>query len=98
MDDTKKNVKLIDFGLAMNQLHSSGEQIRNCFSFCGTLPYASIELLYNTPHPPDMSDLWASAVVLYAMLFRYLPFGDDDLQIEVQIAKLQHLIIIRINK
>mmetsp|Transcript_17741 Transcript_17741/g.41282 ORF Transcript_17741/g.41282 Transcript_17741/m.41282 type:complete len:416 (+) Transcript_17741:70-1317(+) len=81
------HVKLIDFGLAMNQEprapaliryfsdalagHKKGEEL-----ICGTAYYCAPEVWYGDYDPK--LDVWAAAVVLYIALHGSFPFWDRD--------------------
>ena len=75
LDNDKKNIKVIDFGLSnycpgKNLLHSS----------CGSPCYASPEMLSGEPYEGITTDLWSSGIVLYSMLVGSLPFDEQELQ------------------
>ena len=42
--------------------------------FCGTPSYMSPEIAANKSYDGMASDMWAAGVLLFAMLFGYLPF------------------------
>ena len=67
------NLKLIDFGIS------------NCYTLdkllstpCGTASYAPPEMHKGEEYYGLLSDIWSAGVVLYAMIFGYLPFCEDD--------------------
>ncbi|OHT17187.1 hypothetical protein TRFO_41232 [Tritrichomonas foetus] len=71
-------VKIIDFGLSNI---SNGLLSTQCASF----PYAAPELFLGEPYDSSI-DIWASGVILYAMLTGSLPFeGEDVFQLANQI-------------
>ena len=47
-------------------------------TFCGSYAYASPEILKGVPYQPQLSDIWSTGVVLYAMVFGRLPFDDTN--------------------
>ncbi len=68
-----KSLKLIDFGIS------------NCYNPdkllntpCGTASYAPPEMHKGEEYYGLLSDVWSAGVVLYAMVFGYLPFCEDD--------------------
>ena len=67
--NSKITLKLIDFGIS------------NCYSPekllgtpCGTASYAPPEMHKGEEYYGLLSDVWSAGVVLYAMVFGYLPF------------------------
>ena len=71
--NNKITLKLIDFGIS------------NCYSPekllttpCGTASYAPPEMHRGEEYYGLLSDVWSAGVVLYAMVFGYLPFCEDD--------------------
>ena len=71
--NNKITLKLIDFGIS------------NCYSPdkllntpCGTASYAPPEMHKGEEYYGLLSDVWSAGVVLYAMVFGYLPFCEDD--------------------
>ena len=71
--NSKITLKLIDFGIS------------NCYSPekllgtpCGTASYAPPEMHKGEEYYGLLSDVWSAGVVLYAMVFGYLPFCEDD--------------------
>ena len=74
----KINLKLIDFGIS------------NCYTMekllttpCGTASYAPPEMHKGEEYYGLLSDIWSAGVVLYAMVFGYLPFCEDDEDINI---------------
>ena len=68
----KKNIiKIIDFGL-------SSEYKDVLETPCGSPCYASPEMIKGEKYKGLSVDLWACGVILFAMLFGYLPFDDKD--------------------
>ena len=67
------SLKLIDFGIS------------NCYNPdkllstpCGTASYAPPEMHKGEEYYGLLSDVWSAGVVLYAMVFGYLPFCEED--------------------
>lgn len=75
-------VLLSDFGLAR---HPPDDQLINC----GTIEYAAPELI-SAEHGEDpfKSDIWALGVVLYALVYKQLPF--DGPSAKVMKARILH--------
>ena len=67
----KKIIKIIDFGL-------SSEYNEFLSTPCGSPCYASPEMIKGKKYKGLSVDLWACGVILFAMLFGYLPFDDKD--------------------
>lgn len=72
--DKNYNIKLIDFGFARGNMKPNGTNIPLSETYCGSYAYASPEVLKGIPYQPQYSDIWASGVVLFAMVFGRLPF------------------------
>lgn len=47
-------------------------------TYCGSYAYASPEILKGIPYQPQFADIWATGVVLFAMVFGRLPFDDSN--------------------
>ena len=47
---------------------------------CGTSAFAAPEMYKGEKYNPLFCDIWSSGIVLYAMIFGYLPFGDENEQ------------------
>lgn len=60
-------------------LPEKGEDPIMSQTYCGSLAYASPEVLNGVPYDPFYSDIWATGIILYAMVFGYLPFNDNNL-------------------
>ena len=77
--DRYKNIKLIDFGI------STFYNKKNLLSSpCGTIIYAPPEMHLNNKYSGILSDIWNCGIVLYAMVCGYLPFCDENDDINVQ--------------
>ena len=74
LDTSGKSIslKLIDFGICNNYKGNLLE------TSCGTSAFAAPEMYIGGKYNPLLCDVWSSGVVLYAMLFGYLPFGDEN--------------------
>ena len=70
-----------DFGFA-SLLTDDSQDLNAAVSetFCGTLPYYSPQLVSKKPYNPFKSDVWAMAVVLYAMISNRYPFHFKDVK------------------
>ena len=80
--DANKNVKLCDFGLAVNVSTEPESRV-----FCGTLPYCAPELFSSQGYDPRALDIWSMGVVLYIMVTKHYPFKGntyEQMQIEMQ--------------
>ena len=77
--DRNRDLKLVDFGLSTkypddNLLDQP----------CGTVVYAAPEVLQGREYHGMLADVWSSGIVLYGMLSGYLPFGEQDDEINRQ--------------
>ena len=78
--DRNKNLKLIDFGLSTKY---SDDKLLD--QPCGTIVYSAPEVLEGKPYHGMLADVWSSGIVLYGMLSGYLPFSDNDDNINKQL-------------
>lgn len=87
--DGKLVLKLSDFGFARNVSMEISPLNVICLSqtFCGSAAYASPEILKHLPYDPKRSDIWATGVILYAMVFGRLPFNDTSLPLLLKSLK-----------
>ena len=74
LDSSKKNIKVIDFGLS--NYCANSELLK---SACGSPCFASPEMLSGKLYQGVTTDLWSAGVVLYSMLVGTLPFDDQEL-------------------
>ena len=69
----KKSIKIIDFGISTSYTNES-----LLSTPCGTAAYAPPEMHKGEEYYGLLSDIWSSGIVLYAMVYGYLPFCEDD--------------------
>ena len=69
----KLSIKIIDFGLSTSY---TNETLLS--TSCGTGSYAPPEMHKGEEYYGLLSDVWSAGVVLYAMVYGYLPFCEDD--------------------
>jgi len=74
IEDSTKNIKLIDFGLS-SYYNTKSEMLS---SACGSPSYAPPEMLSGKKYNAVPIDIWSCGIVLYAMICGYLPFDDPD--------------------
>jgi 5'-AMP-activated protein kinase catalytic alpha subunit len=70
-------LKIVDFGLS--NLMKDGKFLATS---CGSLNYASPEIIGGRVYEGTLVDVWSCGIVLYAMLTGFLPF-DEDLEIQL---------------
>ena len=68
-------LKIIDFGLSN---YFQNDQMQLLETPCGSPCYASPEMLSGDNYDGFKIDIWASGIILFAMLCGYLPFDDKD--------------------
>ncbi|KAJ3395989.1 hypothetical protein HDU80_010131, partial [Chytriomyces hyalinus] len=69
--DSSYNVKMIDFGSAANIPKAQAQYFTQ---FCGTIPYASPEIVRKESYRGPEVEVWALGVLLYTMIFGKNPF------------------------
>jgi serine/threonine protein kinase len=74
-------IKIIDFGSAM-PLSEKPTSI-----FYGTQKFSCPEALGGNEYVPTKQEVWALGTLLYVLLFKMDPFGDDDEIIDLDIEK-----------
>ena len=74
--DKNNKLKIIDFGLS-NYFDGSKKLSTPCGSPC----YASPEMVAGKKYNGFYIDVWATGIILFAMLCGYLPFEDDNNEI-----------------
>lgn len=77
--DINMDWKLADFGFS-KEITMDSDSFMKRHTRCGSVPYASPELLKSRNYNPFKSDLWSCGVVLYACLIGSLPFYSKNLQ------------------
>lgn len=72
--DSEMNIKIIDFGLS-NILNDAKLK-----TACGSPSYASPEMLSGKRYQGPLIDIWATGIILYAMVCGFLPFDDEKVE------------------
>ncbi|OHT01084.1 hypothetical protein TRFO_01656 [Tritrichomonas foetus] len=67
-------IKIIDFGLS--SLNGNNNFLT---TFCGSLEYASPEIIQNVPYNGCITDIWSLGVIFYIMLTKSLPFNSGNI-------------------
>ena len=71
--DRNKDLKLVDFGLSTKYTDDTLLD-----QPCGTVVYAAPEVLDGNEYHGMLADVWSSGIVLFGMTSGYLPFCDQD--------------------
>ena len=71
--DKDKKIKIIDFGLS-----NYFDGVQKLETPCGSPCYASPEMVGGHKYNGFFIDVWATGIILFAMLCGYLPFEDDN--------------------
>lgn len=71
--DRRNNIKIVDFGLG--KFYNKGDFLSTA---CGSPCYAAPEMLKGRKYKPGPVDIWASGIVLFAMICGHLPFQDNN--------------------
>ena len=77
--DRNNNLKLVDFGLSTK--YYDNELLTQP---CGTVVYAAPEVLVGHQYHGMLADVWSSGIVLFGMLCGFLPFCDQNDEINKQ--------------
>jgi serine/threonine protein kinase len=78
--DKNWNTKLTDFGFARECYDPKSGNLKLSETFCGTEPYYAPEIIEREPYNCFLADVWATGVVLFAMLNNKFPFHFKDLK------------------
>lgn len=77
MIDKNMNIRLIDFGFSRS--------IDNLMMTpCGSTQYAAPEILQRQPYTKAV-DIWSMGIILYAIVFGFLPFDSDNMNAMVNL-------------
>lgn len=87
VDNTNK-VKIIDFGLS-NYI----EENQLLTTYCGSLHYASPEVIMQRPYEGEKTDIWSLGVMLYSMLVGVLPWPLDNVNNMISAIMSGHYVI-----
>lgn len=68
-----KSAVICDFGFSKRIIGGMPSYSK---SFCGSMAYASPQLLFNTPYDPMMNDIWGLGCVLFVMMCATMPYDD----------------------
>lgn len=74
LDETKRIVKVADFGMAALQPIE-----RMLETSCGSPHYASPEIVSGKSYKGSASDIWSCGIILFALLCGRLPFDDPNI-------------------
>ena len=72
--------KLTDFGFARACFEGNAAYLKLSETYCGTEPYYAPEIIEREPYNSFLSDVWATGVVLFAILNNKFPFRYNDLK------------------
>ena len=71
--DENMDIKIVDFGLS--NIFQDQEMLKTAW---GSPWYAAPEMVAGKKYVPACVDIWSCGIILYAMVWGYLPFEDPD--------------------
>ncbi len=74
--DQNKNIKIVDFGLS--NIYGNDKNGNTLKTACGSPCYAAPEMIAGKRYKGLCVDIWSCGIILYAMLYGYLPFEDSN--------------------
>lgn len=74
--DQNKNIKIVDFGLS--NIYGNDKYGNTLKTACGSPCYAAPEMIAGKRYKGLSVDIWSCGIILYAMLYGYLPFEDSN--------------------
>lgn len=74
--DQNKNIKVVDFGLS--NIYNNDKNGNTLKTACGSPCYAAPEMIAGKRYKGVSVDIWSCGIILYAMLYGYLPFEDSN--------------------
>lgn len=69
-------VKVLDFGVSKSVSHGADQTITRTGAVLGTAAYMPPEQMLDAKRVDARADLWSTAVILYELLTKKLPFGE----------------------
>nr|GLL37600.1 CBL-interacting serine/threonine-protein kinase 6-like [Ipomoea trifida] len=80
--DDDGNLKVTDFGLSAFSDHLRHDGLLH--TTCGTPAYVAPEVIGKKGYDGAKADIWSCGVILYVLLAGFLPFQDDNVEINHQ--------------
>ena len=71
--DKNNRPKIVGFGYS--SFYEKNKKIKGAY---GSLCYACPEIIDEQPYNPELADVWSLGVILYVLICGYLPFSDED--------------------
>lgn len=87
----KSHVKIIDFGEAIVYKINNKKILHQGLN--GTLQYMPPEMLQYKTYEPEKVDIWSCGILLYNMIYNYMPWDKADAQIDQYYNIFQHNLI-----
>lgn len=87
-DAKSARVKIIDFGEALVYKTNNKEFFHQGLN--GTLQYMPPEMLQNKPYRPDKVDIWSCGILLYNIIYNYMPWDRADSKVDQSYNLFQH--------
>ena len=75
--DKKNTVKLIDFGISLNE---ESKRVTQDNKLVGSVQYVAPELVMKSHNPSVQSDIYSLGIIMYEMLSGHVPFNAGDHQ------------------